>query len=190
MSISTFEKHSLKRICEAVSSRILIILIVFTISSVSLGYGFHDALTYGNSINVISIRSAAMVGIKVFGAEGGSAVFLNPAMLSNVNSVNITASTSSLAWTEEVVDSTSITQRSDRGIGSLTGAIAFRTGPDLVFAAGVAKVSDHQYVGTHFLPDDPSHPGIDVLEILSAKGGLWEALAGKGRSGQLNREFR
>ncbi len=153
-------------------------LILFLVPGISSGFGFHDALNYGNSIDVISIRSAALVGIRVFGADGANAIFLNPASLYNVSKFNLTASTSSIAWSEEVVDSTSIVQRSGTGIGSLTGAVAFRAGADIVIGAGVAKVSDHQYNGTHFLPDDPSHPGIDVLEILKSNGGLYEALAG------------
>jgi len=153
----------------------------------SKGYGFHDALTYGNSINVVSIRSAAMAGIKVFGTSGASSVFLNPASLCNVNSLDITVSTSSIAWTEEIVDSTSVTQRSGTGLGSLSGSLAYRAGTDFVLGAGIAKVSDHQYDGTHFLPDDPAHPGIDIIEILTAKGGLWEALGGA--SWDLNDNF-
>lgn len=166
------------RTAQAVSTLIALILILFIVPEVSLGYGFHDALTYGNTVNVISIRSAAMAGIRVFGAKGASALFLNPATLSEVNSFNMTASSSFLAWTEEVVDTTSIIQRAETGFGSATGAMAFRTGPDLVIGAGVAKVSDNQYNGTHYLPDDPSHPGIDIFERLTAKGGLWEALGG------------
>lgn len=169
---------SRNRIAHTVSFFITLVLFLVIVPEVSFGYGFHDALTYGNTVNVVSIRSAAMAGIRVFGAKGASAVFLNPASLSNVNSFNISASTSGLAWTEEVVDSTSITQRAETGFGSATGAVAFRTGPDLVIGAGLAKVSDFQYNGTHYLPDDPSHPGIDILERLLAKGGLWEALGG------------
>lgn len=171
-------RFSQGRIAQAVSVLTTLILILFIVPEASLGYGFHDALTYGNIVNVVSIRSAAMAGIKVFGAKGASAVFLNPATLSNVNSFNITTSSSALAWTEEVVDSTSITQRAETAFGSFTCAMALRTGPDLVIGAGVAKVSDHHYNGTHYLPDDPSHPGIDILEMLQANGGLWEALGG------------
>ena len=160
------------------SSLFPLVLILFIVSGTSFGYGFHDALTYGNSIDVISVRSAALVGIRVFGAEGATAVFLNPASLSNVNSFNMTASTSSLAWSEDIVDSSSVTHRARTGLGSLTGAVACRAGSNLVFGAGFARVSDHQYDGTHFLPDDPSHPGIDIVETLKAKGGLWEALGG------------
>ncbi|MCD4700783.1 MAG: hypothetical protein K8S24_02900 [Candidatus Aegiribacteria sp.] len=174
-SVATF---FLRYNTNAVSLLIALIAILFIVPAVSFGYGFHDALTYGNSINVISIRSAALVGIRVFGADGASAVFLNPASLSNVNSFSVTASTSSMAWNEEVIDSTSITQRSGTGFGSFTGAVAYRTGSDLVLGAGIAKVSDHQYDGTHFLPDDPAHPGIDTIELLKANGGLWEALGG------------
>ncbi len=150
---------SLRRSSGAALSLSISILILIIVPAVCFGYGFHDALNYGNTINVVSIRSAALVGIRVFGSQGASAVFLNPASLSNVNSFNITASTSSIAWSEEVVDSTSKVQRSGTGIGSLTGAVALRTGPDLVIGVGIAQVSDHQYEGTHFLPDNPSHPG-------------------------------
>ncbi|MCK4807474.1 MAG: hypothetical protein KAT09_07495 [Candidatus Aegiribacteria sp.] len=174
-SVTTFFP---RRNSGVIPSLFTIVLILFIIPAVIYGYGFHDALTYGNSINVISIRSAALVGIRVFGSEGASAVFLNPASLSNVNNFNITASTSSIAWSEVVHDSTSVIQRSGSGFGSFTGAVAYRAGVDLVIGAGVTKVSDHQYDGTHYLPDDPSHPGIDVVEMLKAKGGLWEALAG------------
>jgi hypothetical protein len=173
-STSSFSRRQIVRKV----SFLVTLVILFIVPKVSLGYGFHDALTYGNSVNVVSIRSAAMVSIRVFGAKGASAVFLNPASLSNVNSFNMTTSASALAWTEEVVDSIDITQRAETGFGSFTGAAAFRAGPDLVIAAGVAKVSDFQYDGTHYLPDDPSHPGIDILEVLVAKGGLWEALGG------------
>ncbi len=161
-----------------ISSIITLFMIYFMLPSVSYGYGFHDALTYGNTLNVISVRSAALVGIRVFGSDGASAVFLNPASLSNVNSFNITASTSLIAWSENVVDSTDIAQRTGTGLGSLTGAVAYRAETDLVIGAGVTKVSDHQYEGVHYLPYDPSHPGIDIVEILKSKGGLWEALGG------------
>lgn len=156
----------------------MVVILAGLVPAAVSGYGFHDALTYGNSVDVISIRSAAMVGIRVFGSEGSTSLFMNPATLHYVNTLNLTASTSSLSWTEEVVDSTSVTQRSNRGLGSLTGAAAFRISPDIVVAAGVAKVSDFQYDGTHFLPEDPSHPGIDILETLKSEGGLWEALGG------------
>jgi len=173
-----YHYHRKSRKCGFGTLVILLTLTLLIVSGISSGYGFHDALNYGNGINAVSTRSAALVGIKVFGSEGASAVFLNPASLSNVNTFNVTASTSFLAWTEEVVDSTSTTQRSDKGLGALTGAVAYRAGSDLVFGAGVARISDHQYDGTHFLPDDPAHPGIDILEVLKADGGLKEALGG------------
>ena len=157
---------------------LMVVILAGLVPAAVSGYGFHDALTFGNTVDVISIRSAAMVGIRVFGSEGATSVFMNPATLHYVNTLNLTASTSSLSWTEEVVDSTSVTQRSNRGLGSLTGAAAFRISPDIVVAAGVARVSDFQYDGTHFLPEDPSHPGIDILETLKSEGSLWEALGG------------
>lgn len=161
-----------------ISLVLLQLFIVFCFVGNSEGYGYHDALTMGNSIDVISIRSAAMVGIRVFGSDGPAALFLNPASLHSIDRFEGSLSTSAIAWTEEVVDSTSITQRSNKGLGSLSGAIAFRAGPDIVLSGGFAKVSDHQYDGTHYLPDDPCHPGIDIIEVLNASGGLWEALGG------------
>ncbi len=159
-------------------SLITSILILLIVPAVCLGYGFQDALSYGNSVSTISVRSAALVGIRVFGSQGASALFLNPASLSNVNSFNMTASSSWVVWAEEVLYNGTEIQRSGVGIGSLTGAVALRAGPGLVIGAGVAKVSDHQYDGTHFLPEDPLYPEIDIIEVLKAKGGLWEALGG------------
>jgi len=161
-----------------IASAGLLFLISLAAAGTALGYGYHDALNYGNTIDVVSIRSAALVGIRVFGSDGAKAVFLNPSALGNVGNMEFTCSISSISWTEEVVDSTNITQRSNQGLGSLGGAAAFRINPDIVIAGGVAKVSDHQYNGTHFLPSDPSHPGIAVVEILESSGGLWEALGG------------
>jgi len=157
---------------------VVLVIVLILVPGASLGYGFHDALNYGNSIDVISVRSAALVGIKVFGAEGASAMFLNPASLSNVNSFNATSSLSYLAWNEEVVDGNDKIQRSGTGFGSFTGALAYRAGSDIVVGAGIAKVSDHQYEGTHYLPENPAYPGIDIVEVLKSSGGLWEALGG------------
>lgn len=157
---------------------LLQLFIVLCFTGSSEGYGYHDALNMGNSIDVISIRSAALVGIRVFGSDGPAALFINPASLHSIDRFEGTISTSAISWTEEVVDSTSITQRSNQGLGSLSGAIAFRVGSGIVLSGGVAKVSDHQYDGTHYLPDDPSYPGIAIVEILEASGGLWEALGG------------
>ncbi len=163
----------------SIASLVLLqMFIVLCFTGSSAGYGYHDALNMGNSIDVISIRSGAMVGIRVFGSEGPAALFINPASLHNINQLEGSVSISSIAWTEEIIDSTSVIHRSDKGLGSLSGAIAVRAGSDIVLSGGLAKVSDHQYTGTHYLPDDPSHPGIDIIEILEASGGLWEALGG------------
>lgn len=152
--------------------------ILLLLPTVSQGYGFHDALTYGNTIDVISVRSAAMVGIRTFGSVGATAIFMNPSNLWNVQSCHMYTSTSAISWTEEVVDSTSVVKRSDRGLGSLSAAAACRLGSRTVAGVGLARVSDFQYNGTHYLPEDPSHPGIDIIETLNSTGGLWEVLCG------------
>ncbi|OPL17880.1 MAG: hypothetical protein AVO35_08355 [Candidatus Aegiribacteria sp. MLS_C] len=172
----SFYRSDLTKRCGAVS--LLLLPVLLLIPAASWGYGFHDALTYGNTIDVISIRSAAMVGIRVFGSSGASAVFMNPSNLHYLPTFHLEVSTSAVSWTEEVVDSTSVVQRSDRGLGSLSGAAACRLGSRTVVGIGLAKVSDFQYNGTHFLPENPSHPGIDIIETLNATGGLWEALCG------------
>ena len=157
---------------------IYVVAAALILPALCFGYGFHDALTYGNAVDVISVRSAGMAGNRVFGADGPSALFLNPAALSAVNVFAVGSSASYLSWTEEVVDSTSTVQRSDRGLGSLNGSFAVRTGPSLVLGAGVARVADFQYDGTHYLPEEPAHPNIDIIETLKSTGGLWEAAGG------------
>ncbi len=161
-----------------ISIVLLQLFIVICFAGSSEGYGYHDALNMGNSIDVISIRSAAMVGIRVFGSDGPAALFINPASLHSIGRFEGSLSTSSIAWTEEIIDSTSVIQRSDKSLGSLSAAVAFRAGSDIVLSGGLAKVSDHQYSGTHLMPDDPAYPDIAIIEILDASGGLWEALGG------------
>ena len=161
-----------------ISMILLQVFIVLCMAGSSEGYGYHDALNMGNSIDVISIRSAAMVGIRVFGSDGPTALFINPASLHSVNRFEGSFSASSIAWTEEIIDSTSVIQRADRSLGSLSAAVAFRAGSDIVLSGGFAKVSDHQYTGTHLMPEDPAYPDVAIIEILEASGGLWEALGG------------
>jgi len=153
-------------------------LTLLVLAAVSHGYGYFDALGYGNAVNAISVRSAALGGIRIFGAGGPAALFLNPASLSEVELFQSTLSSSSIAWAEEVVDSTHHTYRSGSGMGSLTGAAAFRLDDAIVVGGGVTKISNSMYDGIHYLPEDPSQPGIDRVETLLAAGGLWEALGG------------
>ena len=157
---------------------LLPVLSVLSFSGSVHGYGYFDALGFGNTVNSVSVRSAALAGIRVFGAEGPSALFMNPATLSEVDRFQSSLSVSSIAWAEEVVDTTHTTLRSGSGLGALTGATGLRVDDDIVVAMGVAMVADHQYDGTHYLPEDPSQPGVDRVEILRASGGLWEALGG------------
>ena len=161
-----------------VSTKWLLISLLLLSTSIVIGYGFHDALNLGNGIDAVGIRSAALGGCKVFGADGPVAVLLNPASLSKVEGFMVSTSGAIVAWSEAIIDSTSTTKRAGTGFGTATGAFAFRASPALVFAAGASKVMDNQYDGTHYLPNDPSHPEIDRVEILTASGGLWEALGG------------
>lgn len=156
----------------------LLPVLLLLCSSAALGYGFHDALNMGNGIDAVGIRCAALVGSKVFGGEGPVAVLLNPAGLAAVDGFQVTASGAIVAWGEAVVDSTSTIKRAGTGFSTATGAFAHRLVDGIVIAAGVAKVMDNQYDGTHYLPNDPSQPDIDRVEILTATGGLWEAVGG------------
>lgn len=146
--------------------------------SAASGYGFHDALTYGNTVDVVSLRSAGMGGIRVFGSDDASAVLINPASLSGIGRMTVSAVTSYMVWTEVVVDSTDRVQRSDHGLGVFSGALALPAGSRMVVAAGVAKVSDHRYDGINYLQENPQHPGVDIIETLESSGGLWEAVGG------------
>jgi hypothetical protein len=165
-----------QRYCIHLQSAVIVILI--GVSARVSGYGFHDALGDGNSIECVDPRSGALVGSKVFGTEGPSALFLNPAALSGIEGFMTSVSGSAVTWGEVIVDSTSRTKRAGTGFNALTGALALRVSPSLVVAGGVARITDNQYDGTHYLPNDPTEPDIDRVEILQASGGLWEALGG------------
>jgi len=156
----------------------LVLLLLSAVAVPVSGYGFHDALGSGNAIECINLRSGALASSRVFGASGPSALFLNPAALSGIEGFMTGVSASTVTWGEVVVDTTSRTKRAGRGLNALTGAMALRISPSFVLAGGVARVSDNQYDGTHYLPNDPTEPDIDRVEILSVSGGLWEALGG------------
>ena len=163
---------------QAIGVRPILLLVLLGLTVPVMGYGFHDALFEGNSIEAVSTRSAALAASKVFGAEGPTALFINPAALCGIESFRISLSGSMVTWGEVVVDSTSQTKRAGTGVNAATGALALRVSPGFVLSGGVARVADNQYDGTHFLPNDPTEPDIDRVEILNASGGIWEALGG------------
>ncbi len=144
----------------------------------AFGYGYHDALDRGTHINTVGIRSAALGGTHIFGTDDASNLFLNPAGLSGVEGISVYLSGATAAWNESVHDSTMVTQRGDFGIGGTTGAFGLRLTDNLVIAGGMGRIVDNQYRGTHYLPNDPSQPEIDIVEILESTGGQWEALGG------------
>lgn len=167
--------HSQNRL--SIRSAALLALLAGAVAPV-YGYGFHDALDEGNAIECINTRSGALVGSKVFGATGPSALFLNPAALSGIEGFMVSASGAGVTWGEVVVDTTSRVKRAGTGTNAVTGALALRVSSSIVLAGGVARITDNQYDGTHYLPNDPTEPDIDRVEILTAEGGLWEALGG------------
>ncbi len=152
--------------------------LLLMIPAIALGYGFHDATSSGNELGSVSVRSASIVCCKVFGADGPDALFINPAALDRLGGLRLHANGSAIAWEEEVIDSTSVTDRASTGPGGLTFAVGTRFSDRICAACGISRVSDFQYSGTHFLPNDPSEPNVDIVEILEADGGLWEALGG------------
>lgn len=153
-------------------------MLITMINSFAFGYGYHDALGRGTVINTVGLQAAALGGTRVFGTDNPSALFLNPAELVDVGGISIYCSGASAAWNESVHDSTRVTERGDFGIGGSTCVIALPVSAGIVVSGGMARIVDNQYRGTHYLPNDPSQPEIDVVEILEASGGQWEALGG------------
>jgi len=136
-----------KALISSVSVRSILFSLLLLSTTITYGYGFHDALNFGNGIDAVSIRSAALGGSKVFGANGPIAILLNPAGLSEVEGFMISTSGAIVAWSEAIVDSTATTKRAGTGFGTATGAVAFRVSPSFVFGAGAAKVMDNQGLG-------------------------------------------
>lgn len=147
---------------------------LFIITSISLGFGYFDAITNGTPLPGLTPVSVALGSAKAIGIREPASLFTNPAMTTGIPTA-IQLSSSMISWTERVLQSdVDQTVRTMLTFDNLTGAAVWSSG-GLAIGAGYAKVAEFGYDGTHTLFLNPSDPEIGV-EILEADGGQWEAM--------------
>lgn len=151
------------------------LLIVTALSGIARGFGYHDSFTNGTPISGITGRNATLGGIRALPALSPAGIFMNPGELGFIDGFAVSVDGGMLRWTETVYDMF----RANRGgqvIGAATLAAASDLGP-LTAAAGVAKVADFDYSGTHN-SFNPYTGYLDSVEVAFVTGSQWEYLAG------------
>ncbi len=157
---------------------------VLVISGTLAGYGYYDSFTTGTPIGGVTSLATALGGLKAQPLGGPSEVFMNPAGLGLLQDFSLSVDGGALRWTE-TVNGDIVTNRGGEALGAAALAIAVPLEP-LVLAAGIAKIADFDYAGTH--NSFNSYTGdLDSVEVAYVTGSQWEYLAGI--SGRLSDGF-
>lgn len=170
-------------------SYIIIIGILFIMPSVCFSYGYHDAFGNGTAYSGINARSASLAGLRSLSITDPSVIFLNPAELGLFHGTEITFSSGPIMWKEAVTDTLWRDIKSGTFWGTFSGAFSTSLGDRMSIGTGLTRVSDNDYEGAKLTVFDPSQmEEIDLVEVVDASGGLWEAVSGL--SWQANRSLR
>lgn len=151
------------------------LLAVVFLSGVVFGFGYNDSFTNGTPIPGITARTASTGGLRSLPTFTPAGLFMNPAELGLLDGLTLSLDSGMLRWTETVYDMLGA-NRGGQILGASTGALAVRTGP-VVLGAGVAKVADFDYAGTHNTYN-PYSGNLDSVEVAYVSGSQWEYLSG------------
>lgn len=149
--------------------------IVLAISATqALGFGYYDSITKGTIVPGITPSTTALGSVRALGVTEAASIFFNPAQTAFL-SADIQLAGSSIQWTERVIQ-TDIekTVRTYMTNDNGTAAVVYPLGP-FVIGAGIAKIGEFGYEGSHTVYDDPSDPELGVA-VLYASGSQWETL--------------
>lgn len=151
------------------------ILAVVFVSGAVFGFGYNDSFTNGTPIPGMTARTASIGGLRSQPTMSPAGLFMNPAELGLLDGLNLSIDSGMLRWTETVFDMIGA-NRGGQILGAATGAFSMRTGP-VVLGAGVAKVADFDYAGTHN-SYNPYSGNLDSVEVAYVSGSQWEYLSG------------
>ncbi|MCK5785092.1 MAG: hypothetical protein KAH54_00890 [Candidatus Sabulitectum sp.] len=142
----------------------------------AFGFGYYDSVTKGTPVPGITPSTTALGSVRALGVTEAASIFYNPAQTAFL-SADIQLAGSTIQWTERVIQ-TDIekTVRTYMTNDNGTAAMIFPAGP-FVFGAGIAKIGEFGYEGSHTVYDDPDDPELGVA-VLYAEGSQWETLAG------------
>jgi hypothetical protein len=158
---------------------IVTIGILFILPSICFSYGYYDAFGNGTAYSGINSRSVSLAGLRSLSITDPSVIFLNPAELGLLHSMEITFSAGPIVWKEKVADSLWGDVKTGTFLGILSGAFSKDLGDRMTFGAGLSRISNNDYEGVKLTIIDPSQvEEIDIAEIVLASGGLWEAVGG------------
>ncbi len=141
----------------------------------AMGFGYYDSVTKGTMIPGISPSTTALGSLRALGIQEAAGIFYNPAQTASL-STSLQLAGSSIYWAERVINSDiEKTVRTYLTADNGTAAFVFPAG-SFVFGAGIAKVGEFGYEGSHTIYDKPDEPEIGVA-VLYAEGSQWETLA-------------
>jgi len=149
-------------------------LLVAVFATSALSFGYYDSVTRGTMIQGLSPATTALGSVRALGIQEPAGIFFNPAQTAALPFTAQLAG-SSIQWAEQVIQ-TDIDKKArtymtyDNG----TAAIVYPAGM-FVVGAGIAKVGEFGYEGSHTVYDDPDDPETGVA-VLYADGAQWEML--------------
>ena len=150
------------------------LLSTFLISN-AYAFGYFDSITKGTIVPGISPSTVALGSLRAVGISEPASIFMNPAQLPLLNT-QVQVAGSSIQWAERVIQSDlEKTVRTYMTNNNGTAALVFPAG-FVVIGAGIAKVGEFGYEGSHTIYDNPDDPELGVA-VLYAKGSQWESLA-------------
>lgn len=154
-----------------ITSAVIAILV-----SQAFGFGYYDSITKGTIVPGLTPSSTALGSLRALGITEAASIFLNPAQTAAL-SADIQLAGSTIQWSERVIQSdVEKTVRTLMTIDNGTAAVVYPAGP-VVIGAGIAKIGEFGYEGSHTVYDDPENPELGVA-VLYADGSQWETLIG------------
>ncbi len=149
-------------------------LLVGVFATSAFSFGYYDSITRGTMIQGLSPATTSLGSVRALGVQEPVGVFFNPAQTAALP-FGVQLTCSSIQWSESVIQTdvekmvrTYLTH--DNG----AAAIVYPAGI-FVVGAGIAKVGEFGYEGSHTVYDDPDDPEIGVA-VLYADGVQWETL--------------
>ncbi|MCD6588875.1 MAG: hypothetical protein J7K88_10035 [Candidatus Fermentibacteraceae bacterium] len=149
-------------------------LLVTAFATSAFSFGYYDSVTRGTMIQGLSPSTTALGSVRALGVQEPAGIFFNPAQTA-VLPFGVQLAGSSIQWSEQVIQSdvekmTRTYLTYDNG----TAVIVYPAGM-FVIGAGIAKVGEFGYEGSHTVYDDPDDPETGVA-VLYADGAQWETL--------------
>ena len=149
--------------------------ILAILATQAFGFGYFDSVTKGSILPGLTPSTTALGSVRAVGVSEAASIFFNPAQTAFL-SADIQLAGSSIQWAERVIQTDlEKTVRTIMTNDNGTAAMVFPLG-SIVLGAGIAKIGEFGYDGSHTVYDDPEDPELG-LAVLHADGSQWETVA-------------